>query len=351
MIILVRDEWEKKKSDYEQRLSEVLGEPWKIDIDLRQVCAYAQDGYAAESPGSMTSAYADTPRLYQDDEPNRKADRPRVDIEFRYIDGVLYQLNRFIEKHGAAGKSELNTIASARTITMDLDQDKKFTYCGCTISPDGQLVILFREGYLGVNIDYACSLENLEAALNEAPKSASTGGLPMSFAARAAVKSDWDSEVQAIEAKLKDILKKDIAVVPQFEQVFDKLSAAKDAPESWQQNLGLFLKLYFEGLVHYLEHQKFGEDDMLYEAFNETIDKATVAFRIVDKGQLKHSTYNECVIEDGTLILQVFVLSLLPSLCIMFGMDALLRRMLTRRTRARRSPSISAPTSTKSPAT
>ncbi|EGR49785.1 uncharacterized protein TRIREDRAFT_59197 [Trichoderma reesei QM6a] len=273
----IRDEWEKKKSDYEQRLSEVLGEPWKIDIDLRQVCAYAQDGYAAESPGSMTSAY---------------------------IDGVLYQLNRFIEKHGAAGKSELNTIASARTITMDLDQDKKFTYCGCTISPDGQLVILFREGYLGVNIDYACSLENLEAALNEAPKSASTGGLPMSFAARAAVKSDWDSEVQAIEAKLKDILKKDIAVVPQFEQVFDKLSAAKDAPESWQQNLGLFLKLYFEGLVHYLEHQKFGEDDMLYEAFNETIDKATVAFRIVDKGQLKHSTYNECVIEDGTLILQ-----------------------------------------------
>ncbi|OTA08862.1 hypothetical protein A9Z42_0005790 [Trichoderma parareesei] len=273
----IRDEWENRKPDYEQRLSEVLGEPWKIDIDLRQVCAYAQDGYAAESPGSMTSAY---------------------------IDGVLYQLDRFIEKYGATGKSELNAIASARTVTMDLDEDKKFTYCGCKISPAGQLVILFGQGSLGVNIDYACSLENLEAALNEASRTASSGDLPMSFAARAAIRSDWNSEVQAIEAKLKDILKKDIAVVPQFEQVFDKLSAAKDAPESWQQNLGLFLKLYFEGLVHYLEHQKFGEDDMLYEAFNETIDKATVAFRIVDKGQLKHSTYNECVIEDGTLILQ-----------------------------------------------
>ncbi|KAH0497416.1 hypothetical protein TgHK011_004719 [Trichoderma gracile] len=273
----IRDEWENRKPDYEQRLCEVLGEPWRIDIDLRQVCAYAQNGYAADSPGSMISAY---------------------------IDGVLYQLNRFIEKHGAQGRSELNTIASARTITMDLDQDKKFTYCGCKISPTGQLVILFREGCLGVNIDYACSLENLEAALNEAPRTASAGDLPMSFAARAAIRSDWDGEVQAIEEKLKEVLKKDIAVVPQFEQAFDKLSAAKDAPENWQQNMGLFVKLYFEGLVRYLEYQKFGEDDMLYEAFNETIDKATVAFRIVDKGQLKHSTYNECVIEDGTLILQ-----------------------------------------------
>jgi hypothetical protein len=35
----------------------VLGEAWKIDIDLRQVCAYAEDGYAAEAPGSMISAY------------------------------------------------------------------------------------------------------------------------------------------------------------------------------------------------------------------------------------------------------------------------------------------------------
>lgn len=222
----------------------------------------------------------------------------------RYIDGVLYQLDRFIEKHGVEGKSELNSIASARTITMDLDQDKRFTSCGCEISPAGQLVILFREGCLGTNIDYACSLENLEAALNEAPTTASTRDQSMSFVARAAVRTDWDSEEQTIE--LKNILKKDIAVLPQFEQAFDKLSAAKDAPESWQQNLGLFLRMYFEGLVRYLENQKFGEDDMLYEAFNESVDKATVAFRIVDKGQLKHSTYNECVIQDGTLILQVY---------------------------------------------
>jgi hypothetical protein len=217
----------------------------------------------------------------------------------------LYQLDRFIGRHGDEGKNELNTIASARTITMDLDQDEKFSYCGCEISPNGSLVILFREGYLGTNIDYACSLENMESALNVAPGAASNSHRPMSFIARAAIRSDWDTEVEAIKKKLNKILDKDIAVEPRFEQVFDKLNAAKDAPDIWQRNLGLYLKLYYEGLLSYLEYQKFGEDDMLREGFNDGIDKATVAFRIVDKGELKHSTYNECVIEDGTLILQV----------------------------------------------
>jgi hypothetical protein len=56
-LFLVRDEWENKKSDYEKRISDMLGESWKIDINLHQVYAYAKDGYAAESPGSMISAY------------------------------------------------------------------------------------------------------------------------------------------------------------------------------------------------------------------------------------------------------------------------------------------------------
>ncbi|KAL6691755.1 hypothetical protein J3F84DRAFT_352048 [Trichoderma pleuroticola] len=275
----IRDEWENRKADFEKRLSDLLGAPWKIDINLPQVYAYAQDGYAKESPGSMIASY---------------------------IEGVLYQLDRFIGTHGEEGKTELNTIASARTISMDLDEDQKFSYCGCKISPAGQLVILFREGYLGTNIDDACSPEHLEGALNEAPSAAVTTGShqPMSFVARAAIRSHWDTEVESIKKKLSEILKKDIAVVPQFDQAFDKLSAAKDAPNGWEQNLGLYLKMYYEGLVHYLENQKFGEDDMLYEAFNEAIDKATIVFRIVDKGELEHSTYNECVIEDGTLILQ-----------------------------------------------
>ncbi|EHK42758.1 hypothetical protein TRIATDRAFT_33139 [Trichoderma atroviride IMI 206040] len=274
----IRDEWENRKPDYEDRISAVLGAPWKIDIDLRQVCAYAEDGYAAEAPGSMISGY---------------------------IDGVLYQLDRFITKHGDKGKEELNTIAAARTITMDLDEGQKFSYCGCAVSGTGSLVILFREGYLGTNIDDACSLDNLENALNAAPSTASARHQPMSFIARAAIRSDWDAQTDAIKRQLGEILGRDIALEPRFEQAFDRLSAAAgDGDASWQRHLGAYHRMYYESLASYLVHQKFGEDDMLREAFHEGIDKATVVFRIVGREQLKRSAYNECVIEDGTLILQ-----------------------------------------------
>lgn len=188
---------------------------------------------------------------------------------------------------------------------MDLDEDRKFSYCGCAVSDAGSLVILFREGYLGTNISDACSLENLESALNEAPSAALASHRPMSFIARAAIRNDWDTQVEAIKRQLGEILGRDIALEPRFEQAFDKLSTSRNADASWQRNLGAFHKMYYESLVSYLVYQQFGQDDMLREGFNEGIDKATVAFRIVDKEELKSSTYNECVIEDGTLILQV----------------------------------------------
>lgn len=57
---MVRDRWETKKPEYEDRISAVLGESWEIDIDLHQVCAYAEAGYAGEAPSSMISAYVKT---------------------------------------------------------------------------------------------------------------------------------------------------------------------------------------------------------------------------------------------------------------------------------------------------
>ena len=60
---------------------------------------------------------------------------------------------------------------------------------------------------------------------------------------------------------------------------------------------------YFEGAEYILKYQKFGEDDMLQEGFNEAVEKGEIAIRIVDK--LNAGSYNESVIEDGVLYLQV----------------------------------------------
>lgn len=52
----VRDEWENKKSQLEQSISSILGVPWTLDINPNQIYAYATDGYAKESTGSMLAA-------------------------------------------------------------------------------------------------------------------------------------------------------------------------------------------------------------------------------------------------------------------------------------------------------
>jgi hypothetical protein len=53
-----------------------------------------------------------------------------------------------------------------------------------------------------------------------------------------------------------------------------------------------------------LENQKFGSDDLLQEGFQEAINKNEIALKIVDKLDCGGS-YNEVVIKDGVLIVQV----------------------------------------------
>jgi hypothetical protein len=48
----VRDDWEAKKADIEAKLSEILGTPWTFEVDLLQIYAYAQEGYAKENYGA-----------------------------------------------------------------------------------------------------------------------------------------------------------------------------------------------------------------------------------------------------------------------------------------------------------
>ncbi len=52
-----------------------------------------------------------------------------------------------------------------------------------------------------------------------------------------------------------------------------------------------------------LEREKFGEDEMLREGFEEGIPKGIVKLRLVDV--LKNGGYNEVVLDDGTLSIQV----------------------------------------------
>jgi hypothetical protein len=58
---VVRDNWEGRKAGLEEELTTLFGQPWTIEVNPNQIYAYAEEGYAKESPGSMISQYVEMP--------------------------------------------------------------------------------------------------------------------------------------------------------------------------------------------------------------------------------------------------------------------------------------------------
>lgn len=80
------------------------------------------------------------------------------------------------------------------------------------------------------------------------------------------------------------------------------LKGNKDVRDDWERNLGSFAKGYYESFVDVLAREKFGEDDLLREGFEEAAEKGVVRLRIVEK--LVKGSYNEILVEDGAVVMQ-----------------------------------------------
>ncbi|KAM0431009.1 hypothetical protein ACHAPT_005643 [Fusarium lateritium] len=268
----IRDSWENKKEEWEKKLSDLLGESWTIDIDPKTIYPYAEENsWASTSLGDTIAGY---------------------------VEGVEYQMRYYIDSNGGDGpKSEINSICSAHVLTMDFDDEKTVSYCGVKVTSEGKLVILFTEGNLGTNTSYAAESSKLVKALNEGP----VGDRPMSYVARASIRNDYDGEISKVQEKLNKIFGKEVAIVPNFEDNFNKLKADPKAESGWEDGFGRIHLSYLQGLVSELEYQKFGEDEMLQEGLVEAVEGNAVHVRVVN--ELKRS-YNETVIEDGILYLQ-----------------------------------------------
>lgn len=275
----IRDEWEAKRPEFEKQISEVLGTEWTIDINPNQIHAYAKEGYAKESTGSCIASY---------------------------IDGAVSQLKYFETRQGEEGIKELNEIASAHVLTMDVDTSAKpVSYCGRQIV-DGKLTIIFNANAIGTNSYDALELNGLLAALNAAPNSEKNG---LSFAARTAIREDYTPKIGEVQDKINRLLGKEGAMKlePRFEDAYEKLKAESQVKKTelrddWERSLGSYVFSYFESVASRLEYEKFEDDDMMQEGFLEAVENGVVAFRIVDK--LKYGSYCEVVIEDGVLFVQ-----------------------------------------------
>ncbi|KAF2807625.1 uncharacterized protein BDZ99DRAFT_464554 [Mytilinidion resinicola] len=272
--IKLRDNFESKKEGLEKQLTDILGETWKIDINPNAIWAYAEDdSYGKDNLGACLHSY---------------------------IADTIWNLKYFLEKHGDLGKTELNTVATAHTLTLALDTTGSVSYASCDIH-DGTLRLLFQEGNLGTNISQTTKIETLEAALCAANPDAAA----LSYSARLNIAQVWDAKLPDLQKKIAAQLANDkIVLDPNFAAVYATLKAApgvaKERPD-WEKSLGYIMHQYFSGLLHTLEYQKFEKDDMLQEGFAEAVEKGEIRFRVVEK---LGRTYNESVVEDGVFWLQ-----------------------------------------------
>ncbi|KAI1264389.1 hypothetical protein F5Y18DRAFT_390332 [Xylariaceae sp. FL1019] len=272
----VRDDWDAKKEDVEKRLSEMLETPWTISVNPNQVFAYAKTDYPKQNLGKCI---------------------------YEYFDGSLRRVQEYIDKYGEEGVKELNTIAHAHVMTLDVDDHKRFSYSGADIQ-EGQLRLLFSPNGLGSNISSALSMEYLLEGLNKAEDPESR---PISFAARLSIREGYDSKIKEVEDKIAELLGKPLTLVPNFESNFATLKEESqkkktDLRKDWEKIFGHAIRDYFYGLSRQLEWQKFKDDELIQEGFFDVVEKAEVQFRVVEK--LQKRTYNEVVIEDGVLYIQ-----------------------------------------------
>jgi hypothetical protein len=279
----VRDDFENNKEDWAEQLKGITGVDWKIEINPLAIYPYADSDYPKQSLGSCLKSY---------------------------VDGAIYKISYFKDTYGADGIKELNEVAFAHSINMEVDErDKKkglVTYCGSKIK-DGVLTIIFNPTALGTNS--GDGLYYLLETLNEASQVAegSSGPTVLSSAARLGISADYNPGIEDIEDKLKAMTKNDNFILdPNWEENYQNIRAvaAKESGEDWERRMGRTVLSYFDGAAYKMDYYKIGEDEMLQEGFNEAVDKGKIVIRVVKKLTRGISSYCECVVEDGILYIQ-----------------------------------------------
>lgn len=189
----------------------------------------------------------------------------------------------------------MNTVVNTHSVTLFASTN--FNYCGCDVE-SGVLRLHFHPNYLGTNVNDAAG--KLPDAISAAPQP--EGAPALSYTARHSIKTDYDSKIGDILEKASQALQNpNLKFEPGFEELGAMLKTGKDVRDDWEKNLGNFAASYFESFLSALQYNKFGEDDLLREGFEEGVPKGVVKLRLVEK---LPSGYNQILLEDGAVVLQ-----------------------------------------------
>ena len=183
---LVRDNWEAKKPEFEQEISDLLGESWTITVDTALVYSNVADADYQSRLGNVL---------------------------VWYFEPLVKNLKKFINSHGDDGKSELNSTANKHVISFGPQDTTSFTYCGLVVENGVVRLVYDAPGSFASNVDDGS--EDFEGALKKANASS---GPAYNITARNGVKENYDPEIEEMQEKIGALLGvKDIKLTPNFE--------------------------------------------------------------------------------------------------------------------------------------
>jgi hypothetical protein len=214
------------------------------------------------------------------------------------MEAAVDGLERFVRANGDTGKAELVAAVPKRVLSMDVDEDDKYSYCGPAVR-DGALFVVFRPDRFYVNLDEGIDPDKLVEALSAASKAGVSPTTKMSIA------KHYEPKAEALRAAVAAAVNvPDLKIVPNFEANAAKMKAAKEAGVSvradWEQALPRATVDYFDDLARMLKSHKFPSDDLLQEAFADVVSEKEVVLRAVDELKQPRSKC-ESSFEDGRL--------------------------------------------------
>jgi len=261
----IRDNYETPhKANLEKQISDLLGRPYTIDVNLNECLAY-----------STTAQNGDALNNY-----------------FKYF---ITRLDTYVNKHGEEGKTHFNEAVSNSKISIAVEPTgEKSSTTGKVV--DGVYVIHFPQDYWGSW--QQISDDDFLKAIDEVPRA--DNALPLIV--KNGIKNDYDSKIDKVRKDLGETLAiPDLIIQPNFDANYAFLKKQKSPPSGYDYNLGKATIDYLEGCLNRLNSQGFKGDDMLQEGIQEVLATKTIEVCAVEKLEKKDT--NEAILKDGKLYL------------------------------------------------
>lgn len=275
----IRDEFDANIGNLINAVSDLLGQPYKLEVNFHLFYAYAvaaDSSWVKSSPGVAAFNYFESFHTYLKD----------FTEEGTYTDAV----------------EAFNELVTERRIS--LEADPSVTYSDCRVR-DGAFELTFSSTSPGVNVSYAC--QEMPKRFDEGLFAKDPDALPM--IAKRNIRDEFERKKEGLLARFKEeLLGADVGLMADYTAIWKTLVAGNKINsdvnlEYSTQNFGRVLYSYFDGLASQMK-SKLNKDDMMVEGFIEAVPTLQLCVEVAPQDYSLKNSYHEIEIKDGKFIIR-----------------------------------------------